>query len=197
MQPLTSPRNMLTRFLISVVYVAVLTCIGCAVSLCWRLCKASRVIVAGTACAPPGPHGDLPAAPNRLPSPLSVPHAPSVQMPFFGDFLALVRRVRQLQMHGRQVGRRPILPATPAPPSSLLFPLNLHLQCGAIGFTPLDFCLPMLLYNMAFKGSVGRLRRWAHTAGAYFFALVGLIAAIGAVRWIIVDSVNFSLFADL
>lgn len=116
-------------------------------------------------------------------------------MPFFGDFLALVRRVRQLRMHGRRGGRRPILPAMPASPHPPLVPLNL--QCGAIGFTPLDFCLPMLLYNMAFKGSVGRLRRWAHTAGAYFFALVGVIAALGAVRWIIVDSVNFSLFADL
>lgn len=71
------------------------------------------------------------------------------------------------------------------------------MQCGAIGFTPLDFSLPMLLYNAAFKGSVGTLRRGAHTIGAYFFALVGLVAAIGAVRWIIVDSVNFSLFADL
>ncbi|PRW20662.1 GABA transporter 1-like [Chlorella sorokiniana] len=108
-QPLTSRRNLLTRFVISTIYVAVVTLIGCA-------------------------------------------------LPFFGDFLAL---------------------------------------CGAIGFTPLDFCLPMLLYNTAFKGAVGRLRRWAHTAGAYFFALVGVVAAIGAVRWIIVDSVNFNLFADL
>lgn len=31
LQPLTSPRNLLTRFIISVVYVATVTCIGCAV----------------------------------------------------------------------------------------------------------------------------------------------------------------------
>lgn len=31
LQSLTSPRNLLTRFLISVVYVATVTCIGCAV----------------------------------------------------------------------------------------------------------------------------------------------------------------------
>lgn len=55
----------------------------------------------------------------------------------------------------------------------------------------------MMLYNKAFEGSVGRLRRWAHTIGAYFFGFIGLIAAIGAVRWIIVNSTNFNLFADL
>ncbi|KAL4440494.1 hypothetical protein ABPG75_003508 [Micractinium tetrahymenae] len=69
--------------------------------------------------------------------------------------------------------------------------------CGAIGFTPLGFILPLLLYSKVHGSSIGLLRRWLHHVLVVFYTLVGIVAAIGAVYFIVLSWQTFSVFADL
>lgn len=69
--------------------------------------------------------------------------------------------------------------------------------CGAIGFTPLDFIMPLILFNKAHEGMVGTVRLLTHWALIILYTIVGIVAAIGAVRFIVLNTVNYSLFPDL
>lgn len=67
--------------------------------------------------------------------------------------------------------------------------------CGAIGFTPLDFVLPPLLWNMVYKP---KWPRWTlHAVIIVVYSIVGVVGAIGAIRFIVIDSINYSVFANL
>eukprot|EP00884_Botryococcus_braunii_P023632 jgi/Botrbrau1/9953/Bobra.0012s0048.1 len=66
---------------------------------------------------------------------------------------------------------------------------------GAIGFTPMDFILPIILWL-----KVGKHSSAVHIANWFiiiFYSTVSVLGAVGSVRFIIQDAVNFNLFADL
>lgn len=66
---------------------------------------------------------------------------------------------------------------------------------GAIGFTPLDFVLPPLLWGMVYKPALPR--KLLHWAIIIIYSIVAVLGCIGAIRFIIFDSINYSVFANL
>ncbi|CAK8576307.1 unnamed protein product [Lathyrus sativus] len=68
---------------------------------------------------------------------------------------------------------------------------------GAFGFMPLDFVLPVIFYNLTFKPSKRSLIFWLNIIIAVVFSTLGAIAAIAAVRQIVLDAKNYKLFANV
>ncbi|KAK9902210.1 hypothetical protein WJX75_007822 [Coccomyxa subellipsoidea] len=66
---------------------------------------------------------------------------------------------------------------------------------GAIGFTPMDFVLPQFLWIKAYKPKGPAM--WFSVLVAVIYIIVGVMACIGAVRSIVLNAVNYSLFANL
>ena len=66
---------------------------------------------------------------------------------------------------------------------------------GAIGFTPMDFILPIILWQKVGKHSfVTSTVNWAIVI---FYSIVAVAGAIGSVQAIVADVSNYSVFADL
>ncbi|KAI3986146.1 hypothetical protein MKX01_029239, partial [Papaver californicum] len=68
---------------------------------------------------------------------------------------------------------------------------------GALGFMPLDFTLPVVLFNLTFKPSKRGPIFWINTTIGVFFSIFALIAAVAAVRQIILDATTYRLFANV
>ena len=68
---------------------------------------------------------------------------------------------------------------------------------GAFGFIPLDFILPMIFYNFTFKPSKGSFSFWLNVTIAVTFSALGAIAAVAAVRQIVLDAKTYRLFANV
>eukprot|EP00253_Pinus_taeda_P022182 PITA_22182 len=66
---------------------------------------------------------------------------------------------------------------------------------GAIGFIPLDFILPMLLYNISFKPRRNSATYWINNTIMVVFTGVGIIGTISSVRQIAIDAKRFKLFS--
>lgn len=69
--------------------------------------------------------------------------------------------------------------------------------CGAIGFTPLDFIMPLILFDKVHENTIGLTRRVVHMCLVVLYTLVGIVAAMGALYFIVRDAQTFSFFADL
>lgn len=69
--------------------------------------------------------------------------------------------------------------------------------CGAIGFTPLDFIMPPLLWSMVHKPKPLSFRSLLHWAIIVVYTIVGTLGAIGAVRSIVLNAENYDAFVDL
>ncbi|KAK4843238.1 hypothetical protein QYF36_005712 [Acer negundo] len=67
---------------------------------------------------------------------------------------------------------------------------------GAIGFIPLDFILPMLLYNMTHKPSKSSLTYLINITIMVVFTCVGLMGAFSSIRKLILDANKFKLFSS-
>ncbi|KAL1806020.1 hypothetical protein ACET3Z_029088 [Daucus carota] len=67
---------------------------------------------------------------------------------------------------------------------------------GAIGFIPLDFILPMLLYNMTFKPPRSSYTFWINNTIMIVFTCVGLLGTFSSVRKLIHDANKFKLFSS-
>ncbi|KAK9079752.1 hypothetical protein SSX86_001425 [Deinandra increscens subsp. villosa] len=67
---------------------------------------------------------------------------------------------------------------------------------GAVGFIPLDFILPMLLYNMTFKPSRSSLTYWINVVIMVVFTGVGLLGSFSSIRKLVLDATKFKLFSD-
>lgn len=66
---------------------------------------------------------------------------------------------------------------------------------GAIGFTPMDFILPIILWQKVGKHSlITSLINWTIVI---FYSIVAVAGAIGSVQAIAADVANYSVFADL
>lgn len=67
---------------------------------------------------------------------------------------------------------------------------------GAIGFIPLDFILPMLLYNMTHKPSKSSAVYVVNISIIVIFTGVGLLGAVSSFRKLILDAKEFKLFSN-
>ncbi|KAL0331119.1 UNVERIFIED_CONTAM: putative GABA transporter 2 [Sesamum angustifolium] len=67
---------------------------------------------------------------------------------------------------------------------------------GAIGFIPLDFVLPMLLYNMTHKPRKSSLAYWVNYSIIIVFSCVGLMGAFSSIRKLVQDAKQFKLFSS-
>ncbi|CAK9142115.1 unnamed protein product [Ilex paraguariensis] len=68
---------------------------------------------------------------------------------------------------------------------------------GAISTFPLTFILANHMYLVAKKNKLTSLQKLWHWFNVCFFSCMSAAAAVAAVRLIVVDSSNFSVFADL
>ncbi|PWA42041.1 transmembrane amino acid transporter family protein [Artemisia annua] len=67
---------------------------------------------------------------------------------------------------------------------------------GALGFIPLDFILPMLLYNITYKPSRSSLIYWINNIIMVVFTGVGLLGSFSSIRKLVLDASKFKLFSD-
>ncbi|XP_071730684.1 probable GABA transporter 2 [Rutidosis leptorrhynchoides] len=67
---------------------------------------------------------------------------------------------------------------------------------GALGFIPLDFILPMLLYNLTYKPSRSSITYWINNAIMVVFTGVGLLGSFSSVRKLSLDASKFKLFSN-
>lgn len=67
---------------------------------------------------------------------------------------------------------------------------------GAIGFIPLDFVLPFLLYNISFKPPRSSLIYWINISIMAVFTGVGLLGAFSSIRQLVLDASQFKLFSS-
>ena len=67
---------------------------------------------------------------------------------------------------------------------------------GAIGFIPLDFILPMLLYNMTHKPPRSSLMYWINISIIIVFTDAGIMGAFSSIRKLILDAYKFKLFSS-
>lgn len=74
---------------------------------------------------------------------------------------------------------------------------DINAVIGAFGFMPLDFILPVIFFNLTFKPSKKSAIFWLNIIIAVVFSILGVIAAIAAVRQISLDAKNYRLFADV
>ncbi|KAG2680912.1 hypothetical protein I3760_11G120500 [Carya illinoinensis] len=73
---------------------------------------------------------------------------------------------------------------------------DINAVVGAIGFIPLDFVLPMLLYNMTYKPPRTSLTYWINVSIMIIFTGTGIMGAFSSVRQLVVDANQFKLFSS-
>ncbi|KAJ0476329.1 putative amino acid transporter, transmembrane domain-containing protein [Helianthus annuus] len=74
---------------------------------------------------------------------------------------------------------------------------DINAMIGAFGFLPLDFVLPAVFYNLTFKPSKHNALFWLNSSIAVIFSVVGVTAAVAAVRQISLDAKTYKLFANV
>ena len=73
---------------------------------------------------------------------------------------------------------------------------DINAVVGATGFIPLDFVLPMLLYNMTFKPPKSSFTYWINMSIIVVFTGAGLMGSFSSVRQLILDANKFKLFSS-
>ncbi|CAF2275119.1 unnamed protein product [Brassica rapa] len=73
---------------------------------------------------------------------------------------------------------------------------DINAVVGAIGFIPLDFVLPMLLYNMTYKPTRKSFTYWINMTIMVVFTCAGLMGAFSSVRKLVLDANKFKLFSS-
>jgi hypothetical protein len=67
---------------------------------------------------------------------------------------------------------------------------------GAVGFIPLDFVLPVVMYNVALAPPRRSLVYVANVVIVFVFTAVGVIGAVASVRKLVLDAGQFKPFSD-
>uniref|UniRef100_A0A5B6YR12 Putative GABA transporter 2 n=1 Tax=Davidia involucrata TaxID=16924 RepID=A0A5B6YR12_DAVIN len=67
---------------------------------------------------------------------------------------------------------------------------------GAIGFIPLDFILPMLLYNITYKPPRSSITYWINISIIIVFTGAGLMGSFSSIRKLVLDAKKFKLFSS-
>ncbi|KAH9313856.1 hypothetical protein KI387_022483 [Taxus chinensis] len=73
---------------------------------------------------------------------------------------------------------------------------DINALVGAVGFIPLDFILPMLLYYKSFRPAPNSATFWINNAIMVIFTGVGILGAISSVRQIALDAKRYKLFSN-
>lgn len=73
---------------------------------------------------------------------------------------------------------------------------DINAVVGAIGFIPLDFILPMLLYNMTYKPPKSSLTYWINMSIMVVFTGAGLMGSFSSIRKLVLDAKKFKLFSS-
>ncbi|KAF8092522.1 hypothetical protein N665_0412s0016 [Sinapis alba] len=73
---------------------------------------------------------------------------------------------------------------------------DINAVVGAFGFIPLDFVLPMLLYNMTYKPTKKSFTYWINMTIMVVFTCAGLMGAFSSVRKLVLDANKFKLFSS-
>lgn len=68
---------------------------------------------------------------------------------------------------------------------------------GAFGYTPLDFVLPMLFYQIVFRPSRRTKRFWLNWSIIVVFSIVGVIGCVASFRSIVLNASTYHLFANV
>ncbi|CAK9150513.1 unnamed protein product [Ilex paraguariensis] len=74
---------------------------------------------------------------------------------------------------------------------------DINAVIGAFGFMPLDFVLPVIFFNLTFKPPMRSPIFWLNATIAVVFSILGVIAAVAAVRQISLDAKTYQLFANI
>ncbi|GAU32623.1 hypothetical protein TSUD_71710 [Trifolium subterraneum] len=67
---------------------------------------------------------------------------------------------------------------------------------GAVGFIPLDFVLPMILYNKTHKPPKSSLTYWINLSIMVVFTGAGIMGAFASIRKLVLDANQFKLFGS-
>jgi amino acid permease len=67
---------------------------------------------------------------------------------------------------------------------------------GALTVLPLNFVVTFLLTVEVNKPTIGFLNKMALYFGAVLFAVITVASAVASIRYIVIDSINYSVFAD-
>ncbi|GMY30497.1 probable GABA transporter 2 [Fagus crenata] len=73
---------------------------------------------------------------------------------------------------------------------------DINAVVGAIGFIPLDFILPMLLYNMTYKPPKSSPTYWINISIIVVFTGTGIMGAFSSIRQLVLDANKFKLFSS-
>ncbi|CAK9163043.1 unnamed protein product [Ilex paraguariensis] len=73
---------------------------------------------------------------------------------------------------------------------------DINAVVGAVGFIPLDFVLPMLLYNMTYKPQRSSLAYWINNSIIIIFTAAGLLGSFSSIRKLVLDANKFKLFSS-
>ncbi|KAJ4954789.1 hypothetical protein NE237_011572 [Protea cynaroides] len=73
---------------------------------------------------------------------------------------------------------------------------DINAVVGAIGFIPLDFVLPMLLYNLTHKPARTSFIYWVNVSIMVVFTGVGLVGTFSSVRQLVLDANTFKFFSS-
>lgn len=73
---------------------------------------------------------------------------------------------------------------------------DINAVVGAIGFIPLDFVLPMVLYNITFKPTKSSLTYLINISIIIVFTGAGLMGTFSSIRKLILDANQFKLFSS-
>ncbi|KAG7548841.1 Amino acid transporter transmembrane domain [Arabidopsis suecica] len=73
---------------------------------------------------------------------------------------------------------------------------DINAVVGAFGFIPLDFVLPMLLYNMTYKPTKRSFTYWINMTIMVVFTCAGLMGAFSSIRKLVLDANKFKLFSS-
>ena len=68
---------------------------------------------------------------------------------------------------------------------------------GAFGFLPLDFVMPVVLFNFTFRPSMRSFKFWLNLTIAVVFSVLCVIGSVAAVRQVVLDARTYRLFANV
>ncbi|EFJ13044.1 hypothetical protein SELMODRAFT_157684 [Selaginella moellendorffii] len=73
---------------------------------------------------------------------------------------------------------------------------DLNAFIGAVGFLPLAFILPPVLYNIKCKPSPGTVVFWVNTAIIVVYGAMAVMGSVSSVRQIVLDAHKFKVFSN-
>lgn len=79
-----------------------------------------------------------------------------------------------------------------------MFPFfgDINSVVGAVGFIPLDFILPMILYNISHKPPMTSMTYWVNVFIVVAFTGAGILGCFASVRNLVFDAKKFKLFSS-